>query len=153
LAGSSIGITSACDECATTYPRFRLGSEFVIGKKTSLVKLGAVLAVAAIAGLAILVATKESRARSASQQAHDVLASVIDAGDTLTDEQVHGRLGRLPNRKWRPAKHRLVEEYRWSGSSGSHTVYVYYTTGAARLLTAVSLNQMLPDWEPRQESR
>jgi hypothetical protein len=118
-----------------------------VSKQPSLVKLLAVLAVLVVAGVAILAATKERQARSTSLQAHDMLAAVIDAEETLTDEQVHQRLGRGPDQIARPARHRMVEQYRWSGSYDSHTVYVYYMTGAANLLTAVSLNQTLPDWE------
>jgi hypothetical protein len=108
----------------------------------------------AVGGVVLLglgiVMTSEQRARSASQEAHESLAKVIEEGGTLTHEQVHERLGRDPDESRQPARHRLVEEYRWEGGLETHTVYVYYTTAAAKLLTAVSINQQIAEMEGDQ---
>ena len=96
---------------------------------------------------ALVLARQEQQARAASEGAHQLLDQVIAAGETLTDEQVHERLGRSPDEVRRLGAHRLAEEYRWSGNFGSYTVYVYYVSAAAKLMTAVSINQEHPDWK------
>ncbi len=111
--------------------------------------LGGVVCVAAVA--AILLSIQEQQIRLASEAAHEKLEEVIASGGTLTDAEVHQRLGRDPDEVRRPAKHRLVEEYHWSGNFRTYTVYAYYSTAAAKLLTAVSINQAMPDWEQADE--
>ena len=47
---------------------------------------------------ALVLARQEQQARAASEGAHQLLDQVIAAGETLTDEQVHERLGRSPDK-------------------------------------------------------
>ena len=104
-----------------------------------------------IVALVVLMSGEQS-ARSASQSAHSTLEQIIMAGGAMpTDQEVHEKLGREPDITRIPAKHRLVEEYRWSGSYSTYTVYVYYMTAATKLLTAVSLNTTMSDLERPDE--
>ena len=110
------------------------------------VKLFVALAVCVFLAVAIVLAREEQRARTASEEAHRLLDQVIANGETLTDQQVHERLGRGPDQVRQLGAHRLAEEYRWSGNFDTYTVHAYYSTAAAKLLTAVSINQEHPDW-------
>ena len=100
---------------------------------------------------AVVLMIKEQSATASSQQVEQALGAIIDAGESLTAEEVHERIGCEPQVTRIPGKHRFVEEYRWNGPMRAHTVYAYYKTGAAKLLEAVSLNQTLPDWESPEQ--
>lgn len=100
-----------------------------------------------LVGVSFVLMTREQEAREASVAARDALVSFIDSEEPTTADQVHEKLARQPHVARNPGKHRLVEEYKWSGPMSTHTVYAYYSTGATQLLEAVALNQKLEDWE------
>ena len=91
--------------------------------------------------------SKEVAARSASQDAFDLLTSRLDLMEGMTPEEVQSAIGLTPVATRTPAKHKLVEEYQWTGPFDNYTLYVYYRTAATQLMEAVSLNKKLPDWE------
>lgn len=114
-------------------------------QRTGIVKVIVIVVLAVLLGVAFMLMTREQEARSAAQTAIDMLTENIDRG--LTPEQVHEKLGRKPHETRIPGEHRYVEEFHWKGPMGKHTVYAYYTTGATKLLEAVSMNQTLEKWE------
>ena len=91
--------------------------------------------------------SKEVAARSASQDAFDLLTTRLDTMEGMTPEEVQAVIGLSPEATRTPAKHKLVEEYKWAGPFGTYTLYVYYRTAATQLMEAVSLNERLADWE------
>ena len=114
-------------------------------KKSGIVKVIVIVALAALVGAAFLFMTQEQSARNGTQEIYDSLSRAVD--DHLTNEEVHKRLGRGPNQTRTPSKHRLVEEYTLKGPFESHTVYAYYTVAATKILEAASLDQKLESWE------
>ena len=107
--------------------------------------LGVVVCVVAV--VAIVLSIQEQQIRMTSEAAHATLEQALANEESVTDAEVHQRLGREPSVVRVPAKHRLVEEYHWAGNFRTYTVYVYYTTAATKLLTAVSMNEPMPEWE------
>lgn len=102
---------------------------------------------AILVGVSFTLMTQEEKARSASETVHQTLRDAIEAGESPTPEEVHEMVDRTPHEVRNPGKHRLVEEFHWQGPFSEHRVYAYYTTGATKLLEAVSLNQLMEDWE------
>ena len=113
--------------------------------RNGIVKVIVIVVLAVLLGVAFMLMQREQEARAAAQTAMDSVIEVLDNG--LTPEEVREKLGRKPHVTREPGKHRFVEEYQWKGPMGQHTVYAYYTTGATKLLEAVSLNQKLEKWE------
>lgn len=114
-------------------------------RRSGIVKVIVIVVLAILVGVAFMLMTQEQEARSAAEKAQSTLFDEIDSG--LTPEQVHEKLGREPHETRIPGKNRFVEEYHWKGPMGKHTVYAYYTTGAAKYLEAVSINEKMEDWE------
>jgi hypothetical protein len=97
--------------------------------------------------IAAYIMVQEQNARTASMEAHNTLVDLLDSGETLTPDVVQEKVGRAPVVTRTPGKHKLVEEYTWSGPMSEHRVYAYYKTAATQLLEAVSINQEVPEWE------
>ncbi len=115
------------------------------GKRNGIAKVILIAVLAVIAGMAFVFMTREQEARSAAETTLATIKDHIDSG--LTPEEIHEKVGREPDATRIPGQHRYVEEYHWSGPFSQHKVYTYYTTGATKLLEAVSMNQKLEDWE------
>lgn len=115
--------------------------------RSGIAKVVIIVILLVLVGVSFVLMTREQEAREASIAARDALVSFIDSEVPTTADQVQEELGRPPHVSRNPGKHRLVEEYKWSGPMSTHTVYAYYTTGATQLLEAVALNQQLDDWE------
>ena len=116
-------------------------------KKTGAIlgKVIIALVLAALVGAAFLWMSQEQQARQAAQGIYDALEAALD--DSLTDADVHDRLGRQPNVIREPFRKRLVEEYTFKGPFQEHTVYAYYSVAAAKILEAVTINQISETWE------
>ena len=114
-------------------------------RRNGIVKVIVIVVLAVLLGVAFMLMKREQEARSAADTAMETMNEILDAG--LTPEEVHEKVGREPHVTREPGKHRFVEEYRWKGPMGQHTIYAYYTTGATKLLEAVSMNQKLDKWE------
>ena len=119
----------------------------MIMRRHGIGKVVVFVALAALMGAAFLFMMQEQKARAACEDVNAKLAELIEAGESLTPEEVHEKIGRTPHVSRIPGKHRFVEEYRWAGPLSSHTVYAYYETAATKLLEAVSMNQKMPEWE------
>ncbi len=120
---------------------------YMVTRKAGIAKVVVVVVLAALVVLSFVLMSQEQTVRDESIAVQNKLIEAIDAGKPITDEEVHELVGRMPHETRQPGKHRLVEEYHWKGPMSSHTVYAYYTTAAAKLLEASSLNQKLDDWE------
>ncbi len=114
-------------------------------RRAGIVKVIVIVVLAILVGVAFMLMTQEQEARAAAESAHAALVAEVDAG--LTPEKVHEKLGRDPHETRIPGKNRFVEEYHWTGPMSKHTVYAYYTTGAAKFLEAASINEKMADWE------
>ena len=112
---------------------------------SAIVKAIIAVILAAMAGAAFLWMSQEQQARASAQTIYDSLADAVE--EQLTVDQIHERLGRLPNDSRTPFKNRLVEEYTYQGPFDSHTVYAYYSVAATKILEAVSIDQKLTEWE------
>lgn len=125
--------------------RIQVRRDIVSKRRTGIVKVIVIVVLAILVGVAFMLMTQEQEARSAAESAHAVLVEEIDSG--LTPEEVHEKLGRDPHETRIPGKNRFVEEYYWSGPMSEHTVYAYYSTGAAKYLEAASINEKMDNWE------
>jgi|GEM_PF-4220936 len=115
--------------------------------RNGIVKVIVIVILAVLLGVAFMLMQREQQARTASETAMETMNEILDQEQGITPEEVREKLGRKPHVTREPGKHRFVEEYQWKGPMGQHTIYAYYTTGATKLLEAVSLNKKLDDWE------
>ena len=145
--------SSICYDTPFSQPAPILGESRVGGQKSSAAKLLLAALTCVFVVAAVLLSRHEQRVRSASEEAHQILDQIIAAGETLTDAQVHERLQRDPVASYRPGRNKYVEEYHWAGNFDTYKVYVYYTSAATKLLTAVSINQEHPDWKQSENKQ
>ena len=113
--------------------------------RQGIAKVIVIVVLAILVGIAFVTMQREQKARRAADAVVTTLQDNVDAG--LTPEQVHEKAGREPDVTRTPGKHRFVEEYRWKGPMNEYVVYAYYTTGATKLLEAVSMNEKMEKWE------
>lgn len=114
-------------------------------KRNGIVKVILIVVLVVLAAVAFVLMTREQEAQAGAEAAMETIKEHIDSG--LTPEEIREKVGRDPDETRTPGKHRFVEEYHWMGPFSQHKVYAYYTTGATKLLEAVSMNQKLDDWE------
>lgn len=114
-------------------------------QRHGIAKVIVVVILAILVGVAFVSMQREQKARSAADTVLTALQDNLDAG--LTPEQVHEQVGLEPDLTRTPGKHRFVEEYHWKGPMNEYVVYAYYTTGATKLLEAVSMNEKMEKWE------
>ena len=114
-------------------------------QRRGIVKVIVIVILAVLVAIAFVTMQREQEARRAADTVLTTLQDNVDAG--LTPEQVHEQTGREPDVTRTPGKHRFVEEYRWKGPMNEYVVYAYYTTGATKLLEAVSMNEKMEKWE------